>query len=478
MDKKQLRTVILMNLIFVLINLFLFYEAVALETGKVGKHIVAYGNILRKEANIQFISGHGFNIVDTGFSETEGISKLKLLKPDLIAIGYKDAIAVHDTYDDWDEVDAHENWFIHDEFGHRLRDNTWDWYLMDPGNEGWRNYYANSLKNQLDSNTMFDGVFADDVQTLLSTTRWHADIKDELCVVKEDGVSVDVSYAVWTDSKNKINVCTNIEHTGIDYYAGGSFSSSTLSLGTPLPAYSSVYISYSAKDTNIIRPAQDKVVSWHNDMMTQLKTVKDTINDKLLIINSGDRGEYLDFSDGVMAEGFVHASGYNSEDFKPYYQWKKDIDDLVNVTARNKILLAQSGLRKDISDQNLVRQIMLYCFGSYLLGVADSSTFYFENQGYSQITYYPEWDVDLGCPLDNYYLLKEGISNYPQTPPDNLIKNSYFENGLTDWKINFWDNPAGKAEIDNIEKKEGNGSIKITVKEGNSISGGLISMSH
>ena len=71
----------------------------------------------------------------------------------------------------------------------------------------------------------------------------------------------------------------------------------------------------------------------------------------------------------------------------------------------------------------------------------------------------------LGSPLGNYYLFKEGISNYPDTPPENLIKNGSFEDGLTNWKINFWDNPGGRAEIDSTERKEGNSSVKITVSE-------------
>ncbi|MFH1440921.1 MAG: putative glycoside hydrolase [Candidatus Omnitrophota bacterium] len=472
MNNKWRSLLILIPLFFIGISIFLFSKVIASETGKPRKHIVAYGGSLSKEENIQFIATHDFDIVDTGFFETEGVKKIKLLKPDLIAIGYRDAIAMHDTYDDWNDVDTHEDWFIHDEFGHRLIDDTWNWYLMDPGSEGWRNHYASYVKNQLDNNLMFDGVFADDVQMSLSTTRWHVDIKDELCVVKEDGVSVDVFYLVWTDSKNKINVYTNPEHTGIDYYTGGSFEGNTIVLGTPLPVVSLVYVSYSAKDTNEIRPVDNKVNSWHNDMIGQLQTVKNAIKEKRLIINTNDKNDYINFADGKMNEGFAHVSWYDDGYFKPYYQWKKDMDDLVNVVLRDKIFLAQSGLRKDISSQETAKQMMLYCFGSYLLGMGDSSTFYFENLGYDKITYYPEWDVDLGLPLDSYYLLKEGISDYPQTPPDNLMQNNSFEDGLTNWKINFWDNPAGKAEIDNIEKKEGNSSIKITVSEGGSVSGG------
>jgi len=133
----------------------------AVESARIRKHLRAYGfrSSLLEERVQHFAK---FDVLDTGFEIGPDVARIKALNPNIIILGYKDIMFIHTFYPDYPEVDAHEDWFLHDINGNRLINEYWGCYAMDVGNAGWRSHYANYVKDELD-NFPFDGVFADSV---------------------------------------------------------------------------------------------------------------------------------------------------------------------------------------------------------------------------------------------------------------------------------------------------------------------------
>ena len=288
-----------------------------------------------------FIASH-FDVVDTSYEVAAlTIYKIKALNPDVIILMYRDIMGVSPSRKDWPEVNSHEDWFLHDISGNRLIHKKWGWYAMDVGNPGWRMYYANYCKNKLDSYPAFDGIFADDVW------EWH-----------------DYHNTVWT------------------------------------------------VDRSLVPPEIQQ--RWRNDMVEMIQYVKSVLGSKLLILNTNDwSGDYLKYADGMMFEGFVHASWWELD----YFGWDgfnplNHIDTLANLSSTGKYFLAHSGAKipdnPTQADIDKAKNMMIYCLASYLLGVnGEKATFGFNNI-YSKDGsrgYYPEFDVPLGSPINDYYLL-------------------------------------------------------------------------
>ncbi len=157
------------------------------KTVKTG--IFAYGTGFTT-SDADFISDH-FSIIDLNF-EVSGIATIKNRNPNVTVIGYKDLIGMHTHYSDWPEVNAHEDWFIHDIYGNRIQNSAWGWYLMDVGNSGWREHWVNNLNSNMGS--LFDGVFVDDVWNSLNGyvsgvsssvyNNWHSNVLGMLQYIK------------------------------------------------------------------------------------------------------------------------------------------------------------------------------------------------------------------------------------------------------------------------------------------------------
>lgn len=124
------------------------------------KHIVSYVTFTDEIAN--FVASN-FNVVIADFSAKESLNKIKAINPNVILLGYRNIMAMHPHYEDWEEVNAHEEWFLHDINGNRLINKKYGWYAMDVGSTGWQNHYANFVKAKLDMYPVVDGLFADDV---------------------------------------------------------------------------------------------------------------------------------------------------------------------------------------------------------------------------------------------------------------------------------------------------------------------------
>ena len=132
------------------------------------KLIVAYGTW--GDEYLEHIAK--FDLVDLGFEVASKAVALKTLNPNIFIIAYKNTMAMYLNYEDWAEVNGHEDWFLHDVNGNRLINKDWGWYAMDVGNSGWRAHYANSAKAKLDAYPMVDGIFADDTWDMFWTDAW------------------------------------------------------------------------------------------------------------------------------------------------------------------------------------------------------------------------------------------------------------------------------------------------------------------
>ncbi len=383
------------------------------------KHIVAYFHM--QQSDVEFIASH-FDLTVTGFWSgfAESVGKISALNPNITSVGYKSAIDMPTYADDWDDANTmHEDAFIKDAYGRRLMHDEYNTYLMDVGNAGWREHCSSYIKGKLDSYPQFDGVFVDNAFSSFSgwlLTTWHVNISNEPSVVKADGtVTMQNKIITWPYYQDPTIVSINPDGSGVNYYTGGNYSGNNLTLGTPLAPGTQVYVSYGAK-TNESVPSEEKITTFHNDMKGMLAAIKTKIGNKKLIINSDDRGDFLDHADGVMDEEFIHASWVKESNFPDIITWKKDIDDMVSVVSGGKLFLAQSGVSNETNPSNeSVNKMMLFCYSSYLLGKGETSSFSFVSplaKRYSNISYFPEWDIDLGYPLGGYYLAAEG--SYPQ----------------------------------------------------------------
>ena len=304
--------------IWVFILLLLLQPVAASETEpfKISKFITAYDF---NEADIPFIASQ-FDIMDTYLSKGSQVERIKRLNPSFKAVFYKDALTHRGG--------PIQDWYVRDaRTGSKLVNRDWGWYLMDIGNLAYRTSLANSIKNSLGSNPIFDGVFLDDV---------------------------------WGNA------------------ALGGFYQEGTKEAAALPPH-------------IIR-------YWHDNMKLLLIQIKMAIGKKLLIINTGAfNTDYLALSDGQMYEAFCHA---NWQSYGGYYpEWQKIMNRMIMTSTSGKIYLAQSGIQKDATDLQTIKTAK-YCFSMFLLGAGSNSYFYF-SKNYRGVTYFPEWDADIGSPAES-----------------------------------------------------------------------------
>ena len=317
-------------------------QGILVKLTKMKKHLVAYALTRLSPENI-VQSMAQFDLVDLGFESWPDVAQIKTLNPNVIVIAYRSVMSMHPRCDDWSEVDAHEDWFLHDVSGNRLQI-AWNsgWYGMDVGNPGWQEYFANYTKSKLETYPDLDGIFADNVWD------WEAE---------------PYRYDQWTVPREE------------------------------LPT--------------------DIASGWHNDMLEMISLVKETIGNKILIINTLNNDDFVDACDGKMHEHFVHKSSWELDFFgPPGFNPLDHVDALANVSRRGKIFLAHSGTiipdNPTEADLDKAHNVMLYCLAFYLLGVnGEKTTFGFNNIHSKDGSrgYYPEFDVSLGSPVSEYYLV-------------------------------------------------------------------------
>jgi hypothetical protein len=136
--------------------------------------------------------------VDFHIPYAQYMSDLRGKSSSIQIFGYKDLQYMLEVYDDWAYVNAHEEWFVHDDAGHRIINIDWGTYLMDVGNAGWRQHWVNYVNNKLNDCPAYNGVFADNVWDSLyldglnyspneaTISRWHTDTLGMLNYVKSN----------------------------------------------------------------------------------------------------------------------------------------------------------------------------------------------------------------------------------------------------------------------------------------------------
>jgi hypothetical protein len=152
---------------------------------------------------------------------------------------------------------------------------------------------------------------------------------------------------------------------------------------------------------------------WHSDMLGMIEFVKASIGDKLLVVNTGNNGDYVYACDGKMEEEFVHPSWYPIDAFHDYYiNWENKVNNLRDLSQAGKYYLVLPGtiISKNPTAAELeeVHDMLVYCFSSYLLGASGEKASFGFNGFYSNDGsggYYEEFDVSLGSPLNAYYLM-------------------------------------------------------------------------
>jgi hypothetical protein len=135
-----------------------------LDTGHIQKFSIAYSNTMGNTANQEFIADH-FDMLDCPKTQYTGAANVKAMNPEILIIGYYDAIFQDSTWVDWQYVNSHESWFVHDINGNRIERVTYPGqFLMNP-NSGWSDYCAQQNKQFLQSYPQYDGIFADDTSS-------------------------------------------------------------------------------------------------------------------------------------------------------------------------------------------------------------------------------------------------------------------------------------------------------------------------
>jgi hypothetical protein len=75
---------------------------------------------------------------------------------------------------------------------------------------------------------------------------------------------------------------------------------------------------------------------------------------------------------------------------------------MIAGSKSGKIYLAQSGIAYGATESE-IKKTARYCFGMFLLGDNNNSYFYLSfTKRYQGVTYFLEWDVDLGSPIGDY----------------------------------------------------------------------------
>ncbi len=127
-------------------------------------------------AQRQFAASH---YVGTQKQTSNLIDAIRIYNPDFIMIQYRlatvtsSASFIHnDTWsNDWNQINPHEDWFIHDDQGNRVyKQVALNEYVMDvSGNingnptDGWKEYWCNTVISDINA-SHGDGVFADCAQ--------------------------------------------------------------------------------------------------------------------------------------------------------------------------------------------------------------------------------------------------------------------------------------------------------------------------
>jgi hypothetical protein len=88
------------------------------------------------------------------------LKQLKQVNPDLVILKYYHCIGIYKSASEWNIVNQHEDWFVHDKnTNRRLTQKNRGWFLMNIANDDWRKFVSNQIAGQTEN--LFDGIFID-----------------------------------------------------------------------------------------------------------------------------------------------------------------------------------------------------------------------------------------------------------------------------------------------------------------------------
>ena len=149
--------------------------------------------------------------------------------------------------------------------------------------------------------------------------------------------------------------------------------------------------------------------NWHSNAVNFLAQIKAAFPDKTIIINTdGYNYDYVNQVDGVMIEGFVHATWQTADDTSN--NAINQINYYNTITSNGKIAWYISGTSTGTTTQinNLVE--VLLCAAALISNNNPQSMFSFNNwfSFDGSHGYYPIMDIpDLGQPTGSYYQSQE-----------------------------------------------------------------------
>jgi hypothetical protein len=238
-----------------------------------------------------------------------------------------------------DALQQHPDWFLRDQYGQPIKT---DYYWMDPGSEGWRQFLAAQAKSAL--NDGWGGLFLDNV-----VVTFKRPLRDAAENSKPDG----------TDRGDPVPW----DHTHDRPYTNESFGDSVASLVRTVHQTAAL-------------PTGKPV--WAN--LTDPTTAY-----------PDQRHKYLPFLEGWMDEGF--ASTFEDTSYPSVDQWNTMISraDLAPVLGKSQILVGQG--KKGDSD------LERFAFASMML-VENTSTYfrYAHTSEYRSLWWYPEYSLKFGTP--------------------------------------------------------------------------------
>ena len=144
--------------------------------------------------------------------------------------------------------------------------------------------------------------------------------------------------------------------------------------------------------------------SWHSNAVNFLAQIKAAFPDKTIIINTdGFNYDYVDKVDGVMIEGFTHATWQSADDHST--NAISQIDYFSTITSNGKIAWYCSGASSGTTSQ--VNNLVKYCLSGALISNNNPQSVFSFNEWFSfdgSHGYYPIMDnINLGQPTGAYY---------------------------------------------------------------------------
>jgi hypothetical protein len=143
----------------------------------INKALAAYDYFSSRSSADRAFAGNHFSLLDIYLDDTaSALQEIKNANPNVKILGYTDLIGSKVGWQNWDVVNAHEDWFVHDANGNRIQNNQWKYYLMDVSSSGWRQNWVDYVNSKFSINPNYDGVFVDDVYNSLSSADFSSTI--------------------------------------------------------------------------------------------------------------------------------------------------------------------------------------------------------------------------------------------------------------------------------------------------------------